>query len=155
MDSPSSVLRRAAVASWALTGVGVAGVAAASTFAYADTLKPAAQPSTDVAVQTTADTSGEATPVVEIPVVIPAPVEPPVPLPSPEPPPATTAPRISNSVPTQSVEEDAPPVVRKPAASTAPTKAAPAPATTRRVNTPTTVQSPKFSPPHITVSRGS
>lgn len=155
MDSPSSVLRRAAVASWALGGIGVAGVAVASTLAYADTLKPEAEPSSDVAVQTAADTGAVPTPVVEVPVAIPTPIEPPPPPPVPEPPPVTSAPRVTNSVPAQSAQGDTPPEARKPPAPAAPTKAAPRPTTTRRINTPTTVQSPKYSPPHITVSRGS
>ena len=43
MNSPRSGFRRAAVASWALAGIGVAGVAGASQLAYAGTLKPAAE----------------------------------------------------------------------------------------------------------------
>ena len=42
MDSPRPGFRRAAVTSWALVGVGIAGVAGASALAYADTVKPAA-----------------------------------------------------------------------------------------------------------------
>jgi len=42
MQSPRSGFRRAAVASWALAGMGIAGVAGASALAYADTVKPAA-----------------------------------------------------------------------------------------------------------------
>ena len=42
MHSPRSGFRRATVASLALAGIGVAGVAGASALAYADTLKPAA-----------------------------------------------------------------------------------------------------------------
>ena len=42
MDSPRSGFRRAAIASWALAGIGVAGVAGASALAYTETLKPAA-----------------------------------------------------------------------------------------------------------------
>ena len=40
MTSPRSGFRRAAVASWTLAGIGVAGVAGASALAYADTYKP-------------------------------------------------------------------------------------------------------------------
>ncbi len=40
MTSPRSGFRRAAVASWTLAGLGVAGVAGASALAYADTYKP-------------------------------------------------------------------------------------------------------------------
>ena len=41
MDSPRLGFRRAAATSWALVGVGVAGVAGASALAYTDTVKPA------------------------------------------------------------------------------------------------------------------
>ena len=41
MSTPRSGFRRAAVASWALSGIGVAGVAGASALAYADTVRPA------------------------------------------------------------------------------------------------------------------
>ena len=41
MDTPRQGFRRAAVASWALVGVGIAGVGGASALAYADTVKPA------------------------------------------------------------------------------------------------------------------
>ena len=40
MTSPRSGFRRAAVASWTLAGLGVAGVAGASALAYAETYKP-------------------------------------------------------------------------------------------------------------------
>jgi periplasmic protein TonB len=40
MTSPRSGFRRAAVASWTLAGIGVAGVAGASALAYAETYKP-------------------------------------------------------------------------------------------------------------------
>ena len=43
MSSPRSGFRRAAAASWALAGIGIAGVAGASQLAYAATLKPAAE----------------------------------------------------------------------------------------------------------------
>ena len=42
MHSPRSGFRRAAVASWALAGMGIAGVVGASALAYAETVKPAA-----------------------------------------------------------------------------------------------------------------
>ena len=149
MESPNSGLRRATVASWALTGIGVAGVAAASALAYADTLKPVAETSTQTAGQRADDGGAASTQAVDVPVVIPTPVPPP------PPPPVTSEPAVPRSTPTQSAE-DAPAVVRKPAASApSTTKTAPAPSTTRRINTPTIVQSPKYSPSHISVSRGS
>jgi periplasmic protein TonB len=40
MNTPRSGFRRAAVASWTLAGIGVAGVAGASALAYADTYRP-------------------------------------------------------------------------------------------------------------------
>ena len=43
MSSPRSGFRRAAIASWVLAGIGVAGVAGASQLAYAGTLKPVAE----------------------------------------------------------------------------------------------------------------
>jgi len=43
MSSPRSGFRRAAIASWLLAGIGVAGVAGASQLAYAGTLKPVAE----------------------------------------------------------------------------------------------------------------
>src|SRR5258705_8941845 len=53
MDSPRLGFRRAAVTSWALVGVGIAGVTAASALAYADTVKPAvADVGTDAAIPT-------------------------------------------------------------------------------------------------------
>lgn len=42
MNSPRSGFRRAAIASWALAGLGAAGVAGTSALAYSDTLKPVA-----------------------------------------------------------------------------------------------------------------
>lgn len=159
MDSPRSGLRRAAAASWALTGIGIAGVAAASALAYADTLKPVATPSAELAVQPAAGDGATPAHDVEAPVVIATPFESPPPI-APAPPtttasPMTPTPRVTKSAPPQGSEQQAPAVARKPATSTPAPKAAPAPTTTRRINTPKTVQSPKYSPPHIAVSRGS
>ncbi|MCW2686089.1 MAG: hypothetical protein JWR37_979 [Mycobacterium sp.] len=50
MDSPSAGFRRAAAASWALVGIGIAGVAGASALAYADTVK---EQSTDATLDVT------------------------------------------------------------------------------------------------------
>ncbi|HKH50540.1 MAG TPA: hypothetical protein VKA77_01845 [Mycobacterium sp.] len=48
MDSSRSGFRRAAAASWALAGIGIAGVAGASVLAYGDTVKPvSAEPPAD------------------------------------------------------------------------------------------------------------
>ncbi len=74
MDTPRQGFRRAAVTSWALVGLGVAGVAGASALAYSDTVKPAvvAVPA-DVAVPQQAP---EPPPVTMTP---PAPLPPPPP----------------------------------------------------------------------------
>lgn len=66
MNSPRSGFRRAAVASWALAGLGAAGVAGASALAYGDTVKPAQD-----AVQSVASVEQ---PAVTLPVTAPAPV---------------------------------------------------------------------------------
>ena len=48
VDSSRSGFRRAAAASWALAGIGIAGVAGASVLAYGDTVKPvSAEPPAD------------------------------------------------------------------------------------------------------------
>ena len=65
MTSPRSGFRRTAIASWALAGIGAAGVAGASSLAYADTLKPVELPA---AVQSEAP-----------PAALPAPIETPAP----------------------------------------------------------------------------
>lgn len=68
MNSPRSGFRRAAVASWALAGLGAAGVAGASALAYGDTAKPT--PAQD-AVQNVAPVKQ---PAVSLPTTAPAPV---------------------------------------------------------------------------------
>src|SRR6478735_6237388 len=45
MDSPRSGFRRAAAASWTLTGIGIVGVAGSSLLAYTDTVKAPPAPS--------------------------------------------------------------------------------------------------------------
>ena len=47
MNAPRSGFRRTAIATWALAGIGVAGVAGASKLAYADTVKPAEPPAAE------------------------------------------------------------------------------------------------------------
>lgn len=146
MDSPRSGLRRAAAASWALAGLGIAGVTGASTLAYADTFKPPAAES----------------PV--IPVVVPTPPESSVTTVTAEPSPPSVAPEsviaatpvvpeytpVPDYTPQPTVEQ-APPAetqqAPKPSVTTPPT-------TKRRTFAPTTVMAPNYSP-HITVSRGS
>lgn len=68
MSSPRSGFRRAALASWALAGIGVAGVAGASALAYGDTLKPVAD-----ATPQTVDPIVDSVQVTE-PVLTPAPL---------------------------------------------------------------------------------
>ena len=87
MNSPRSGFRRAAIASWALAGLGVAGVAGASEMAYADTLKPPAaepiQPAPEALLPTEQAIPGA------LPLPTAAPTETPqVPAPAPEPAPA-------------------------------------------------------------------
>jgi protein TonB len=146
MESPRLGFRRAAVTSWALVGIGVAGVAGASTLAYADTVKP---PVADVPVDAAVPAPEE---------LVPAPAESlqPAPdvltttdVPPPPPNPDTTAP--APSIPETAAEQAPAPVTQE-----APTPKATAPPTTtkRRQLTPTTVMAPNYSP-HITVSRGS
>lgn len=136
MDTPRSGFRRAAAASWALVGLGVAGVAGTSALAYGDTVKPAP---------------------VELPAVAvdPAPVQASVP--------ALDAPPSSDPVLTT---DPAPPVAPLPEYTPQPTETAQAPVTheaqipstppttKRRSLTPTTVAGPSYSP-RITMSRGS
>ena len=162
MDSPRLGFRRAAVTSWALVGVGVAGLAGTSALAYSDTVKPAV-----------ADVGADAAiPAPEELVPSPAKNLPPAPdvattTEGPPPIPATTAPPAPEYTPQTTVErppvatlspapeytpqptiEQAPPVTQQ-----APATQAQAPPTTKR-RTPTTVMAPNYSP-HVTISRGS
>jgi hypothetical protein len=170
MDSPRLGFRRAAVTSWALVGVGAAGVAGASALAYTDTVKPAvADVGADAAIPAPEE-------------LVPSPAEDLPPAPdvvtsiegTPAPPiPATTAPPTPEYTPQTTVEqtpvatytptpeytpqytseptiEQSPPVTHQ-----APASQAQAPPTTKRRNlTPTTVMAPNYSP-HVTISRGS
>jgi protein TonB len=157
MDSPRLGFRRAAVTSWALVGVGMAGVAGASTLAYTDTVQPAvADVGADAAIAAPEE-------------LVPSPAEnlPPAPdvvttteVPQPPPIPATTPPPAPEYTPQTTVEqaplpeytpvEQSPPITHQ-----APTTQAQAPPTTKRRNlTPTTVMAPNYSP-HVTMSRGS
>ncbi|MCX2715136.1 hypothetical protein [Mycolicibacterium sp. J2] len=157
MDSPRSGFRRAGAVSWALTGLGVAGVAGASTLAYADTFKPATPPPVEVALPAP-DLAAE--PDVQTP-ADPAPVLPPETTQSETAPPETTHPVPPLVTAVTPVPRYSPPSDEQaPAPSTrathppAPTTVPTSPSTTRRVPRPTTVNSPNYSP-HITISRGS
>ncbi len=165
MDSPRLGFRRAAVTSWALVGMGMAGVAGASALAYSDTVKPAvadvgadaAMPAPEELVPSPADDLPPA------PDVMTAAEAPPPPIPATTPPPAaaytprTTVEQAPESTYTPTPEytpqpnlEQAPPVTHQ-----APATQAPSPPTTKRRNlTPTTVVAPNYSP-HVTISRGS
>jgi hypothetical protein len=165
MDSPRLGFRRAAVTSWALVGIGAAGVASASALAYSDTVNPAvADVGADAAIPAPEE-------------IVPSPAEDLPPAPDvvtttegpPAPPkPATTAPPTPEYTPQTTVEqtpvatytppqytpqptlEQVPPVTHQ-----APATQAQSPPTTKRRNlTPTTVMAPNYSP-HVTISRGS
>ena len=150
MDSTRSGFRRAAATSWALAGIGIAGVAGASALAYADTVKPApAEPPIDVVEQA---------PVIVAPSSVPdVPPGPPV---APPPPPPTATPETTvEQAPTRTYTPQ-PTYISETTVEQAPaTRQAPAPTTprstsTRRALTPTTVRAPNFSP-QISRSRGS
>ncbi|CAN5663565.1 hypothetical protein BH09ACT8_BH09ACT8_15070 [soil metagenome] len=160
MNSPRSGFRRATAASWALAGIGVAGVAGASSLAYADTFKPAAVVPVDVEVPAApADVAPPA--VVDLPPLpdaATATVDPPsapveVTTEAPPPPPVTTEAPVQQYAPKQTYQQAPAPVTHQTQAP-GPTKASTSSTTTRHVNVPSTVNSPKYSP-HVTVSRGS
>ncbi|GLP76721.1 hypothetical protein TUM20983_38310 [Mycobacterium antarcticum] len=136
MDSPRSGFRRAAAASWALMGLGVAGVAGASALAYVDTVKP---PVATAAVES-------APPQVIPPLISPPLVEPP------------PVPDVSTTTVEPAPEPQYTPVPEYtpvPQYTTqAPAPRASTPPTTKRRLAPTTVMAPNYSP-QITVSRGS
>lgn len=169
MDSPRLGSRRAAVTSWALVGVGIAGVAGSSALAYTDTVKPAVA---DVGADAAIPTHEE---------LVPSPAEnlPPAPdvvttteRPPPPPIPATTPPPAAEYPPQTTVEQPPvatytpvpdytpqytpePTVEQAPVTHQAPATPAQAPPTTKRRNlTPTTVMAPNYSP-HVTISHGS
>lgn len=100
MNSPRSGFRRAAVASWTLAGIGIAGVAGASALAYADTYKP---------------------PVAEVPVDAPEAIGPEAP--AELPPPSLLAPPVA---PAPAADAPAPAPAAEPAPAPAPEQA-PAP----------------------------
>ncbi|MDX1872499.1 hypothetical protein SBI67_10230 [Mycolicibacterium sp. 120266] len=167
MESPRSGFRRAGAVSWALTGLGVAGVAGASTLAYADTFKPATPPPVEVALTAPDDATAAlavpdmaAEPDVQTP-ADPAPVLPPETTRSETTPPETTPPAPPLVTAVAPIPPYSPPSDEQPPAPSTrathpptPTTVTTSPSTTRRVPRPTTVNSPNYSP-HITISRGS
>jgi protein TonB len=154
VDSPRLGFRHAAVTSWALVGVGVAGVAGASALAYADTVKPTvADVGADAAVKTQEELVPSAAENLPPAPPIPATIAPPAPEYTPqttvEQPPVATYTPAPDYTPEPTVEQ-APPVTHQ-----APATKIQAPPTTKRRNlTPTTVMAPNYSP-HVTISRGS
>jgi periplasmic protein TonB len=143
MDSPRLGFRRATVTSWVLVGIGAAGVAGASSLAYADTFKP---PAVDIPVDAAVPTELPAPP----PATISAPT-PEVTLETPvDQPPVRTYQPVPEYTPAQTVEQAPAPVTHQ-----IPTPKATVPPTTqRRLTTPTTVNSPNYSRP-VTRSGGS
>ncbi|AKK26139.1 hypothetical protein [Mycobacterium sp. EPa45] len=165
MDSPRSGFRRAAVTSWALAGIGIAGVAGASALAYGDTVKPvvgelpAVEPvATDPAVNLPPQPSVVEPP----PAPVPAPETPAPPSPEPSAAPAPTETYTPQPTyvqkpaytPKATVQEQAPAPAPAPAPSTKSQPAFPI----RQSHVPAggggTSGGNSFSP-HVTVSRGS
>lgn len=156
MTSPRSGFRRAAVASWTLAGIGVAGVAGASALAYADTYKPPV-------AEATAPEAVE-------PVVVDAPVNlapaPPVVLPPPTvdtPPPAPAPEPVATEAPVQTYTPQptyTPKYTQAPVVQQAPVQAPKSSSSfpIRQSHVPAgggqTSGGNSFSP-HVTVSRGS
>lgn len=152
MDSPRSGLRRAAAMSWALAGIGMAGVAGASALAYGDTVKPppSVAPS-DVVEQAPAEPDPDAPPTP----AVTTPDPPPPTTTAPPPPPETTvdqAPvRTYTPQPTYAPET---PVEQATVTQQSSSPTATASRTTqRRSLTPAIVNSPNFSP-HVSRSHG-
>lgn len=128
MNSPQSGFRRAAVASWALAGLGVAGVAGVSALAYADTVKPAAAvaaPEMAEPVQASDPAQAPVTAVLAAPRVDPSPA------------PAVTAQPVSDA--------SAPAYTPAPKSAPVPTYSAPAPAYTAPAYT--APSAPAYTPP--------
>jgi protein TonB len=160
MDSPRRGFRRATVTSWVLVGIGAAGVAGASSLAYADTFKP---PAVDIPVDAAVPTElAPPLPAENLPPVPQGfdPAPPPASISAPTPevtletpvdqPPVRTYQPVPEYTPAQTVEQAPAPVTHQ-----IPTPKATVPPTTqRRLTTPTTVNSPNYSRP-VTTSRGS
>jgi protein TonB len=153
MDSPRSGFRRAAATSWALAGLGVAGVAGASALAYADTVKPPVTEAPIVVVDPATPELGP-TPVPEVP-------QPPVPVATTNDPPPVATPETTVEQAPATRETQPPDYTSQPTYEPAPppviheSNAPSAPPTTRRRNlAPTTVMAPNYSP-HVTMSHGS
>ena len=100
MDSPRSGFRRAAATSWALAGIGVAGVGGVSVLAYGDTVKPVSADAPADAVEPVQGYLGSnpAFNVPPVPDVVTTTVDPP-------PPPVTTAPPVPQVTPETTAEQ--------------------------------------------------
>ena len=169
MTSPRSGYRRAAVATWTLAGIGVAGVAGASALAYADTYRPpvAEAPAPDAVGPAVIDAPVNLPPAP--PVVVPPPtVDAPAPAPEPvvtEAPVQTYTPKYTPE-PTYTPKYTQAPVVQQAPVQQAPVQQAPvqqAPQSSssfpiRQSHVPIGGSSSSggnnFSP-HVTISRGS
>ncbi len=114
MSSPRSGFRRAAATSWALAGLGVAGVAGASALAYADTVKPAVA---ELPAEAVEPVISDAAPLnlPAVPVAPPTVLAPPVPLEVPAEPAPVAAPEPVQQAPVKTyVPEVAPEPVYTP-----------------------------------------
>jgi periplasmic protein TonB len=149
MDSPRSGFRRATAASWTLAALGAAGVAGASTLAYADTYKP---PAAEDPVYVVEQPAPEMSPA-------PIPIAPPpadlvtttADVPPPPPPVADAAPTpVYTPTYTQRPVVHAAAPVAQPAPSVAPKFTS----TTTRRAAPVMVM-PAKAAPHVTASHGS
>ncbi|WP_163696160.1 hypothetical protein [Mycolicibacterium sarraceniae] len=166
MNSPRSGFRRAAVASWALSSIGVAGVAGASALAYADTVRPA--PVEVPAVESVAVDPG-ASPAVDGPAVpeVVSPTDAPPPPPPPPPAAAEPAPTENRAPVSQAPVETytprttpEPQYTPKTAVQQAPAQQTQAPASQpafpiRTSHTPSVGSSSPAYVPHVTRARGS
>jgi len=166
MNSPRSGFRRAAVASWTLAGLGIAGVAGASALAYADTYRPpvAEAPAPDAVEPAVIDAPVSLPPAP--PVVLPPPtVDAPLPAPAATEAPVQTYTPQYTPAPTYTPKYTQAPVVQQAPVQQAPVQQAPvqqAPKSSssfpiRQSHVPAgggSSSGNNFSP-HVTVSRGS
>jgi len=159
MTSPRSGFRRAAVASWTLAGIGVAGVAGASALAYAETYHPtvAEAPAPEAVEPAVVDAPVNLPPAP--PVVLPPPTvdTPPAPVVT-EAPAQTYTPKYTPE-PTSTPKYTQAPVVQQAPVQQAPVQQAPKSSfPIRQSHVPSgggqTSGGNSFSP-HVTVSRGS
>lgn len=161
MDSPRSGFRRAAVTSWALAGIGIAGVAGASALAYGDTVKPAPVelPAVDTAATDPAVNLPPAPPVVDPPPPPPADPAPAPDTPPPSPEPTATQAPAETYTPKPTYTPKATVQEQAPAPAAAPSTKSQQPAFPIRqshvqLGGGGTSGGNSFSP-HVTVSRGS